>query len=199
MKRAVFIDKDGTLVQDVPYNVDPSRVMFTPNALDGLRLLHEHGYLLVIVTNQPGLALGYFDDKALEALERYLHNELSAAGVALAGFYACPHLPATPSCTCRKPQPGLILRAASELDIALHESWMVGDILNDVEAGRRAGCRAVFMDVGNETEWQRSELRVPDREALTLLDAAQQIVLAQSGDRTRQPGDASFADASLRA
>jgi histidinol-phosphate phosphatase family protein len=178
-RRAVFVDKDGTLVEDVPYNVDPALLRFTPGALDGLRLLARHDFLIVVVTNQPGIALGRFDAAALRRLEHALTQRLADAGIALAGFDACPHAPAAPglaSCDCRKPSPGLLLRAAGELGIALRESWMVGDILDDVEAGHRAGCRAVLLDVGHETEWRRSPLREPELRAATLAHAAREIV-----------------------
>jgi D-glycero-D-manno-heptose 1,7-bisphosphate phosphatase len=176
MRRAVFIDKDGTLLEDVPYNVDPMKVSFTPDALEGLRLLHQRGFLLVVVTNQPGVAQGNFKQSALLELERFLTARLADAGAPLAGFFACPHRASAYGCSCRKPQPGLLHQAAAKLDIDLLHSWMVGDILNDIEAGRRAGCRTVFMDVGNETEWVMSVLRSPHHRASTLLEAAHRIL-----------------------
>ncbi|CAN5435677.1 HAD-IIIA family hydrolase [soil metagenome] len=181
MRPAVFIDKDGTLVDDVPYNVDPAKVTFGMDAFEGLRMLHRQGYLLVVVTNQPGIAMGLFDYAALSALERFLVDALQAEGIPLTGFMACPHDPAVEACFCRKPRPGLLHQAAAQFDIDLVRSWMVGDILNDIEAGHRAGCRTVFMDVGNETEWVRSPLRTPVHSARTLLEAAQVIVAAEAG------------------
>jgi histidinol-phosphate phosphatase family protein len=180
--RAVFLDKDGTLVENVPYNVDPARLRFTPRAPEALRLLAAHGYRLIVVTNQPGIALGRFDAAALTRLHAALATLVAGSGATLAGFYACPHAPATssmrPSCACRKPAPGLLRRAAREHGLDLGECWMVGDILDDVEAGRRAGCRTVLMDVGNETLWQWSRWREPDFRAADLLEAARMIVAA---------------------
>jgi histidinol-phosphate phosphatase family protein len=177
---AVFVDKDGTLLCDVPFNVDPTRVRFTDGAYRGLARLAGAGYALVIVSNQPGIALGYFTHRAFDDLVHHLRERLADAGIALAGVYACPHAPTRRSeaaCTCRKPAPGLLHRAARELGLDLSRSWMVGDILDDVEAGHLAGCRTVLLDVGNETEWRFSPLRTPDCTARDLAHAAQLILL----------------------
>ncbi len=177
---AVFIDKDGTLVENVPYNVDPALLRFTPHALAGLALLARAGFALVVVTNQPGLATGRFSRAAFEQLRRALVRRVfDEAGVVLCGVHACPHAPDSsgrPVCACRKPMPGLLREAALEHGLDLTRSWMVGDILDDVEAGRRAGCRSVLLDVGNETLWQRGPLREPQHRVGDLFEAAQCIV-----------------------
>jgi histidinol-phosphate phosphatase family protein len=176
---AVFVDKDGTLVEDLPYNVDPTRMCFTARALPALRLLSARGFQIVVVTNQPGVALGYFSLDALHRLRRALARRLARAGVPLAGFYACPHEPAPgpePLCGCRKPAPGLLQLAARTHGLDLAQSWMVGDILDDVEAGRRAGCRTVLLDVGHETVWRPGPLRVPHGRAHDLHAAAEFIL-----------------------
>src|SRR5512132_1348066 len=180
-RAAVFLDKDGTLVRNVPFNVDPARVEFTEGAFHGLALLAAAGYALIVVSNQPGIALGHFGPAALDALAHHLRDLLADAGIALTGFYACPHgLPSRAgtlsACSCRKPAPGLLQRAAREHGIALDDSWMIGDILDDVEAGQRAGCRTVLLDVGNETEWRFSPLRTPTLRARDLKRAAQSIL-----------------------
>lgn len=182
-QRAAFIDKDGTLVENVPYNVDPRLVRFTPNAIEGLRLLAATGHRLVVVSNQPGIALQRFDRPALFRLQQALQRMLAEEGLRLDGFYVCPHAPAedgSPACDCRKPAPGLLEMAARNLNIDLAASWMVGDILDDVEAGRRAGCRTVLLDVGNETVWRTGPLRTPHARAADLLDAARQITGLQT-------------------
>ena len=198
MQRAVFIDKDGTLVEDVPYSVDPARLRFTPFALQGLRMLAARGYRLIVVTNQPGIALRRFDRMALRRLQMALETSMAEAGVPLTDFYVCPHAPGpSPSvagCLCRKPAPGLLRQAAQAHQLDLRQSWMIGDILDDVEAGHRAGCRTVFLDVGHETEWRRSPLRELDLVAGNLLEAAQ-MILATRGpvveDSTPGVGEAS--------
>ncbi len=181
--RAVFVDKDGTLVEDLPYNVDPARMRFTARALQALRLLHGHGYRIVVVTNQPGIALGHFSLDALHLLRRAMAQRLARAGVPLTGFYACPHEPGPgpePLCSCRKPAPGMLQLAARTHGLDLTQSWMVGDILDDVEAGHRAGCRSVLMDVGNETVWRPGPLREPHGRVADLYQAAEWILTNQA-------------------
>lgn len=188
-RKAIFLDKDGTLVENVPYNVDPALLRFTPHALPGLRRLAEAGYLLIIVSNQPGVMQQRFTLDAVDRLGIALREKLAAAGIPLGGMYVCPHAPsdepASPGCKCRKPAPGLLLEAAREHGIALDRSWMVGDILNDVEAGWRAGCRSVLMDVGNETEWQWSPMRIPDFRVPDLAAAAESILSAPTRAHSR--------------
>ncbi len=180
----VLLDKDGTLVEDVPYNVDPARIRLMPGAAQGVLCLHRAGYALAVVSNQSGVARGYFEETALAAVERRVRELLRDAGVPLAGFYYCPHHPDgsvaayTRACDCRKPAPGLLLRAIREHGAMPGECWMVGDILHDVEAGRRAGCRTVLIDNGHETEWDQTPARQPDFVAGDLVGAADVIAAA---------------------
>ena len=190
---AVFIDKDGTLVDDVPYNVDPDRIRLAPRVQDGLKRLHERGFRLVIVSNQGGIARGYFTEEALSGVEDRLRDLLRRLGVPLAGFYYCPHDPSgrirnyATACTCHKPRPGLFQRAAREGRFDLRRSWCVGDILDDVEAGNAAGCRSVLIDNGNETRWELSERRVPDYIARDVDEAACFIIDASGPGRPVRP------------
>jgi histidinol-phosphate phosphatase family protein len=183
-RRAVFLDKDGTLVEDVPYNVDPKKIRLVPGAVEGLQALYQNGYRLVVVSNQSGVARGLFPETALAVVERTLRRLLASFGVPLAGFFYCPHHPEgsvasyAVDCRCRKPAPGMLRRAAAELGLDLAESWMVGDILDDIEAGRRAGCRTVLVDNGNETEWRRGPRRRPHHVARDLAEAARLILAA---------------------
>ena len=177
-RRAVFLDKDGTLIENVPYNVDPALIRLTPGADAAVAALHEAGYALVVVSNQPGVGLGLFEASALGVVHARLRELLARAGAPLAGFYFCPHAPgsdAARACGCRKPAPGLLLRAAADLGLDLAVSWMVGDILDDVEAGRAAGCRTVLIDNGGETEWRLSPARAPHTVAGDLAAAAAAI------------------------
>jgi D-glycero-D-manno-heptose 1,7-bisphosphate phosphatase len=189
MRRAVFLDKDGTLLKNVPYNVQPERMQLTAGAGAALRRLYAHGYALIVVSNQPGVALGYFDLPALRGVERQLRLLFAACSVPLAGFYYCPHHPRgrvgryAVACRCRKPAPGLVLAAATIHDIDPTHSWMIGDILDDVEAGQRAGCRTILLDVGAETEWRRGPFRNPDFVAADLPAAAERITTAGSQRR----------------
>src|SRR5579875_2372731 len=184
-RRAVFLDKDGTLIKDIPYNIDPQKIQLTSRAMEGLSALHESGYALIVVSNQSGVARGLFPERALGEVEHSLRCQLAAFGVPLAGFYYCPHHPQshvngyTIACRCRKPAPGMLRRAAADLGIDLAQSWMVGDILDDIEAGRRAGCRTVLIDNGNETEWRHGQRRQPHYHAADLAEAAR-LILAES-------------------
>jgi len=207
---AVFLDKDGTLVENVPYNVDPRAQRFTPRALPALQMLARAGFSLVCVTNQPGLGTGRITRAEFATLQRALVERLRReADVELLDLYACPHPPAAPgwssqdaarrspegarprweqpgvalrpACLRRKPAPGLLRQAALAHRLDLTRSWMIGDILDDIEAGRRAGCRTVLLEVGNETEWRLSPLRTPHHCARDLLDAARHVVAAAAG------------------
>jgi len=188
INRAVFLDKDGTLIEDIPYNVDPERIELTRGAVEGLQLLDASGYQLIVITNQSGVARGYFLESALVGVEQRLSQLLAEVGVSLAGFYYCPHhsdgviADYAIACSCRKPEPGLLLKAASDHSINLAQSWFIGDILNDVEAGRRAGCKTVLIDNGNETEWQLSPARSPHYTVGDLAEAALVIESEDAGE-----------------
>jgi len=181
---AVFLDKDGTLVRNVPYNVDPRRIELESTAAEGLAQLAEAGLALVVVSNQSGVARGFFEEKALDAVEQRIRQLLEALDIELAGFYYCPHHPEGSvaqyrvRCNCRKPAPGMLLSAAQDLGLDLSRSWLIGDILDDIEAGRAAGCRAVLIDAGHETEWVSGPRRTPHYIAANLADAARFIVEA---------------------
>lgn len=193
--RAVFLDKDGTLVHDVPYNVDPARVDLLPNVGPALRALQDAGYLLIVVSNQPGVALGRFASSALRAVESRLDELLAPYGVIITAYGWCPHHPngrgSMLACTCRKPRPGLLLDAASVHDVALQRSWMIGDILDDVEAGSRAGCRTILVDRGGETRWRGGRLRTPNAIVYDIADAAS-IVLGRTRGARIVPARAAF-------
>jgi histidinol-phosphate phosphatase family protein len=181
---AVFIDKDGTLVENVPYNVDPARVQLLPGVLDGLRALAHFGFRLFVVSNQPGVALGRFVPGALSMVEARLSALAAAAGLRFDGFAWCPHhpegtvAPYAVQCGCRKPQPGMLRDLAHTHGVALEHSWMIGDILDDIEAGHRAGCRAVLVDRGGETEWRPGPHRVPDA-VVHRFDAAARLIVGE--------------------
>lgn len=182
MNKAVFIDKDGTLIKDVPYNVNTSLIEFEKNAVASLQLLQEYGYQLIIISNQPGVAFSYYTEDALQKVFLYLENILQQQGVQLNGYYYCAHHPQgvcppyVKTCYCRKPLPGMLLQAAMEHDINLEGSWMIGDILHDVEAGNRAGCRSILLNNGNETEWTLSPIRQPNYICSNWKEAAAIIV-----------------------
>ena len=150
MDKAIFIDKDGTLIADIPYNVDVNKVSLNPGIGSFLANQHQRGFKIVVVSNQSGVARGYFSQADLIAVRDKINELLRPYSVNLHGFYYCPHYPTgvvkpyTMMCRCRKPEPGLLHQAAAELDIDLATSWMIGDIRSDVEAGQRAGCNTLL-------------------------------------------------------
>lgn len=193
--KAVFLDKDGTLVEDVPYNVDPDLIRLEEGAYESLGLLRDAGYKLIVVTNQSGIARGLFEENDLQDVSSRLCELISPAGVNLTGFYYCPHHPQgkvdkyAVDCYCRKPNPGMLYRAALEHDIDLAESWLVGDILHDIEAGNRAGCRTVLINNHHETEWDLTPVRQPSFIVNNLKTAACIITLENHLERILEHGE----------
>jgi len=181
-RKAIFIDKDGTLIPNIPYNVDPEKITLSAKATDGLIKLQNQGFLLVIITNQSGVAKGLFKERELERVRFKIETLLTLDQIHLSGFYVCPHHPDGTvhkyaiKCNCRKPSSGLFLKAAKDLSINLSQSWMIGDILNDVEAGNRAGCKSILLNNGNETEWKNGYFRKPAYIADDILQAADFIL-----------------------
>ena len=181
-RKAVFIDKDGTLIPDIPFNVNTDLIEIDTVTMEGLAMLQARGFLLVVVSNQSGVAKGYFKEEALQKVKKKILELLKDQHVKLDGFYYCPHFEHgmvqqySFRCNCRKPEPGMILKAAAEMNIELTQSWMIGDILNDVEAGKKAGCHTILIDNGNETEWVINPLRQPDFAARNVYEAAMRII-----------------------
>jgi D-glycero-D-manno-heptose 1,7-bisphosphate phosphatase len=176
----VFLDKDGTLIENAPYNVDTGRVRLVPGARDAIAMLAAHGWPVAVVTNQSGIARGLFTAEELVAVGLDLLAELTGMGARVGGFYACPHHPAglnrfAIECTCRKPEPGLILLAGAELGADLRSSWVVGDSWTDAVAGRRAGCRTILIDPSGSTQGPPRAER-PDFSVPSLVGAVSIIV-----------------------
>jgi len=180
---AVFIDRDGTLTEEVGYVNHPSRLRLLPRSAQAVRRINAAGLAAVVVTNQAGIARGYFSADVLRATNEALVEQLKDAGAHLDGLYVCPHHPTEgmppyrAACDCRKPAPGLLRRAAAELDIDLAASVMVGDKASDLAPARAVGARAVLVLTGygrGEWEYRRAELPVePDHVAADLLDAVE--------------------------
>ncbi len=165
-RQALFLDRDGTLVHPRHYPSRPEELHLYDGIGATLKPFQEAGFQLVVVTNQAGIARGYFTEDDLQRMHDYLREELARSGVYLDAIYYCPHhregiIPELAiECECRKPQPGMLLRAAKDLELDLRCSWFVGDILDDIEAGNRAGCRTVLVDLGTE-RLPESQVRRP--------------------------------------
>jgi D-glycero-D-manno-heptose 1,7-bisphosphate phosphatase len=182
-RRAVFLDRDGTLNVDREYVGEPRDVELVPNAAKGARMLADAGYVLVVVSNQSGIARGLFTEDDADAVDERLARLLVERGVTIAASYRCPHLPDAPVpayavvCDCRKPLPGLILRAAADLSIDTKRSWAVGDRPRDIAAGAAAGCRTIAVDpVPRPRDPEDFGAIQPDYRAHDLVDAARRII-----------------------
>jgi D-glycero-D-manno-heptose 1,7-bisphosphate phosphatase len=185
MKRRQFVvlDRDGTIIVERDYLSNPLQIEFLPGAVRGLRLLLEMGLGLVVVTNQSAVGRGFFDEAQLDLVHRQLRELLKAEGVQLEGIYFCPHTPED-GCSCRKPNPGLIERAANELDFDLQASFVIGDKPADIEMGRQVKATTFLVRTGYGAEFV-SDLTVnPDYVADDLWVAAQMIqrIVGTSGE-----------------
>lgn len=139
MEKAIFLDRDGTINVDVDYLHETDKLVFIDGAVEALALLKAQGYRLIVISNQSGIGRGYFGVREVECLHAHMNRILQKHGAAIDAFYYCPHVEQD-RCACRKPQTGLIDRAAAEWDIDLQQSYMVGDREADVMTAVRAGC-----------------------------------------------------------
>ena len=185
-RRAVFIDRDGTISEEVGYINHPSRFSLFPYAPAAIKHLNENGWLAIVITNQAGVARGYFSEDMIQTVHERMTKQLESGGAKLDAVYYCAHHPSVGDppyrfeCDCRKPKPGLISRAAQDFDIGLEESWVVGDRYSDVELARNAGVKSAFVMSGygrGEWEHQRANWTMqPDLVAESLLEAVAAIV-----------------------
>jgi D-glycero-D-manno-heptose 1,7-bisphosphate phosphatase len=181
MKKAVFLDRDGVINRKAPegqYVTRWEEIEFLPGVHEAVRLFNQSGFFVVVASNQRCVAKGLITTDELDSLHARMRREFEAAGARLDAIYYCPH-EFEPRCSCRKPQPGMLLDAAQEHGIDLTKSWMIGDSGHDVEAGRAARCRTVRLTVGDE-----SVVGDPDVVASSLLDASRKILLIEA---TLQP------------
>ena len=190
LRRAIFLDRDGTINKLVYYPdhgvVDspfiPSQLSLIPGAAKAMAMMRKRGFLLVLVSNQPGVAKGNMSKKNFEAVDTKLDRLLAAEGARLDAKYYCHHHPNAKlaafrkKCACRKPKAGMLLQAAREHGIDLKRSYIVGDGINDVKAGRAAGCKTVFVGHFKPELWKYFKGgRKPDIIAKSLLEAARKI------------------------
>lgn len=148
MKRAVFLDRDGTINVDVGYLGDPDGLVFIRGAKEAVRLLKKKGFFVFIVTNQSGVGRGYFSLDKLKAVNEKLLHEFSKSKIHIDGIYYCPHHPKQ-KCKCRKPYPKIVKDIAQEFRLDLEYSYFIGDKLSDVQTGKNAGARTVLINTDN--------------------------------------------------
>lgn len=173
-KPAVFVDRDGTICAHVEYLHEKEKFTLLPNAMEGLKAFQDAGYYIIVVTNQPGIGLGYFTKEDFFAVNRELLISASRAGVAIDKIYFCPHSKSE-NCRCRKPETGMLQQAVSELDIDRERSIVIGDMTSDIELGRRFGCRSVLVATGRGGKDNLYDV-APDVVADDLLHAARLTV-----------------------
>lgn len=194
MRRAVFLDRDGTLVRPGHYPSRPDELEIYEGVAEELHLVQSSGFALVVVTNQSGIARGLFTDEDLQRMHTSLKRQLAESGVIIDAFYYCPHHPEgiipvlSIACECRKPEPGMLLTAARELDIDLRRSWFLGDILDDVEAGNRAECRTVLVDLGTESP-PVDPVRMP---SFVAMDTVHALRMVQAVEGVSEPVDLGY-------
>ncbi len=177
MNKAVFLDRDGTIVEDVGYLNNPQQLKFIPGSIEAIKKLNEASYKVVVITNQAGVARGLITEDMLQTIDKTLHKWLLNGGAHLDGIYYCPHHPEhgvhpyKQECECRKPHPGLIKKAEKDLDIDLSQSWMIGDKYSDMLDGKRAGTKTIFVTSGRGQEEKKKIKEKPDHIAENLAAA----------------------------
>lgn len=176
MDRVIFLDRDGTIIKDKHYIFDPKDIEFLPSAIEGLKKFQETGFKFIIISNQAGIARGYFDVETANRFNKELISKLAKHDIRIERIYICPHHPEfTGPCLCRKPEPGLAKLAAKELNIDLKKSYFIGDKDCDTELGKNCGGRT-FLIKNN----QYNTTIMPDYKIKNLLEAADIIKALKS-------------------
>jgi len=193
MKRAVFLDRDGVISEEVGYLSDVGQLQLIPESAQAVHLLNATGLKVIIITNQSGVARGFFSEEQLKELHRAMGKMLSAQRAYIEAIYYCPHYPEgtvehySRECDCRKPSPGMLAQAADEHGIDLTQSYLVGDKLTDVECAQRAGSRGILVLTGYGKEEVKkiddASSAKPVFIAQNLLEAAQWIIEDYSGGK----------------
>lgn len=178
---AVFIDRDGTMAEDVRYCSRPEDFELFPNTAKAIKLLNEHGFKVIVITNQSGIARGYFTEEILADIHDKMRKELAKEGAWLDAIYYCPHHP-NDKCDCRKPKPKLVLQAAKEYNINLKRSFVVGDLQMDIDLGKAVGCKSILIKGSSSVS---DEEMNPDAVASDLLEAAE-IILSMEKDAAKR-------------
>lgn len=181
--KAVFLDRDGTVCEEANYLSRPDQLKLLPFAAEAIRLLNQNGFLAILITNQSGVGRGFFDEQILFEIHQKLNEELAKENAGLDTIYFCPHT-AENNCDCRKPQIGMIRRAARDFDIDLENSWMIGDKAIDVETGVNAQIKTALVLTGYGKTESENLSQKPDLIAENLLEAVKKIVA--KNHKTRQ-------------
>jgi D-glycero-D-manno-heptose 1,7-bisphosphate phosphatase len=192
LRPAIFLDRDGVIIDDVHHLSTPSQVQIIPGSAEAIAALNRAGWPVVVVTNQSGVARGLFTLDVLHAVHRRISEQLLGKGARVEAYFFCPHHPAAEvaeyrlECSCRKPRPGMLQQAARELGLELSSSWMIGDRDTDLQAGAAAGTRTILVRTGYGASLDAASL---DRNALNLevvaKDLADAVVKCRLAEGTR--------------
>ncbi len=182
MERAVFLDRDGTIIEDVGYPHERSKIKFLPGVSKAIKLLNENGFKVIVITNQAGVARGYFTEETVREINRYVQESLAKQGAFIDMIYYCPHHiegiieEYSKECYCRKPNPGMIEQAVLEFGIDLKNSFVIGDKISDIEAGQRAGCKTILLAGENHLNNERKITLISEHAAPDLYEAVKWLV-----------------------
>lgn len=186
MERVIFLDRDGTINEEVNYLYRPEDLRLLPDTAAAIRLLKEHGFRIVVVSNQAGVARGYYSEADVDALHGYMNGLLRKEGAEIDYFFYCPHHPEhgigayRTHCHCRKPETGLLERAEQYCKVDKEHSWMIGDKMSDIDAGCNYGVHTALVGTGYGTDVHREQTEKGEQPydifAETLMDAARAIV-----------------------
>jgi len=174
---AIFLDRDGTLIEEVGYLQQLEDIQIYPEAFEAVKKINQSGARAIVITNQSAIARGLIREEDLEQVHRFIADAFHQRGARIDTFYHCPHHPTegtganTRACDCRKPEPGLLLRAAQDLQLDLGASHMIGDKLRDLEAGHRAGCQSILVKTG----YGQEELLSLDKEQASNSSSSQPL------------------------
>lgn len=190
-KKAVFLDRDGTIVIHEPYLSSPEQLQLLPNAAEGIRLFKKSGYLVIVITNQSGIARGFFNEERLAVIHKKLMSMLKSEGIEIDDIYYCPHHAEgivesyKVDCDCRKPKPKMLLNAAKEHNIDLTKSLMIGDSEVDMMAGKNAGCTCVLIKNSTANTTNTTLVENTDFVVKDLLEAAKIFTLLKISENER--------------
>ena len=176
-KLAIFLDRDGVINKEVNYLYNPNDFEFIDGSIEALQILKKKGYLLIVITNQAGIARGYFTEIILGKIHDKMMKTLNENKVFLDNIFYCPHHPEfTGKCNCRKPNPGMIKQAMEKYNIDLENSYMVGDTINDIKTGKNAHCKTILVLTGHGKKEQKKISTIkPDMICANLLEFAKNI------------------------
>jgi len=180
--KAIFLDRDGTIIEDSGYISRPDQIKFIPGSIEAIKMLKEAGFKVFVITNQSGVARGYFSEDMLQTIDKVMHRHILNGGTHLDGIYYCPHhpehgvYPYKQECDCRKPQTGLIKKAVKEHNVDLAQSYMIGDHSCDMEAGANAGLKTLFLLTGHGEKEQTKVKHKPIHTAKNLLEAVKWLL-----------------------